>query len=151
MEVDVSLEALLSRRAAEMPDHPAMLEGDLRVSYRDLDRRVTEFAVGLVLAGVEAGNRVALLLEGGGRVRSRGLRNMARRSDLGPPEPADPRPRYRVRDRTHTAPSCIHRRRRQSQARCRRRLPHPSYSNRGSAILDIFTRTPIVDFRTSAV
>ncbi|MCC6227395.1 MAG: acyl--CoA ligase, partial [Microthrixaceae bacterium] len=65
MEVDLSLEALLSRRAAEMPDHPAMLEGDLRVSYRDLDRRVTEFAVGLVLAGVEAGNRVALLLEGG--------------------------------------------------------------------------------------
>ncbi|MGW5646288.1 (2,3-dihydroxybenzoyl)adenylate synthase [Saccharopolyspora sp. NPDC003752] len=53
---------LLRERAAEHPDRTAVVDGDRRVSYRDLDVRADRLAAGLRELGVGAGDRVVVQL-----------------------------------------------------------------------------------------
>ncbi|MEV6233840.1 (2,3-dihydroxybenzoyl)adenylate synthase [Saccharopolyspora shandongensis] len=53
---------LLRERAAEHPDRTAVVDGDRRISYRDLDVRADQLAAGLRELGVGAGDRVVVQL-----------------------------------------------------------------------------------------
>ncbi|GAA0536615.1 2,3-dihydroxybenzoate-AMP ligase [Saccharopolyspora subtropica] len=53
---------LLRDRAAEHPDRIAVVDGDRRVSYRDLDVRADRLAAGLHRLGIGAGDRVVVQL-----------------------------------------------------------------------------------------
>lgn len=50
------------------PGDPALITGDRRVTYAELDRRATRVAAGLVAAGCAPGDRVLALLPGGTEV-----------------------------------------------------------------------------------
>jgi long-chain acyl-CoA synthetase len=52
----------LVANAAERPDHPALICGDRRFSYRDVDRLVNRTAHALAARGLAANGRVALVL-----------------------------------------------------------------------------------------
>jgi long-chain acyl-CoA synthetase len=51
------------RHAVRTPDRPAVLDGDVAFSYVELDARVSRLARGLTEAGVQRGDRVALLVD----------------------------------------------------------------------------------------
>ena len=55
-----SIPALTAGAADRFGDHPAVVDGDLRLSYAELDDRAATFAAALVASGVERGDRVAL-------------------------------------------------------------------------------------------
>src|SRR4051812_13363418 len=57
-----SLPNWLAHRAAVLPDQTALLVGDTRWSFAELDRWATNMARGLYAIGVRPGDRVALLL-----------------------------------------------------------------------------------------
>ncbi|WP_232660579.1 (2,3-dihydroxybenzoyl)adenylate synthase [Pseudonocardia sp. TRM90224] len=53
---------LLAARAAEHAERVAVVDGDLRLTYRELDERANELAAGFVDAGLVRGDRVVLQL-----------------------------------------------------------------------------------------
>lgn len=58
----MNLATLLARTARLSPDAPALGDGVSRVTYRDLDQRVSRLADGLLRAGLASGDRVAILM-----------------------------------------------------------------------------------------
>ncbi len=48
--------------AAAVPDREAIVFGDLRLSYAEFDREIDRYARGLIAAGVETGDRVAMIV-----------------------------------------------------------------------------------------
>jgi long-chain acyl-CoA synthetase len=54
--------AMFARAVAERPDAEALVFGDLRLSYRQLDERVARLAQGLARQGLSAGDRLATLI-----------------------------------------------------------------------------------------
>jgi fatty-acyl-CoA synthase len=56
-----TLADVLHRSAVRMPDKPAVICGDVRWTYADLDRLCTRLATGLAQRGVAKGTRVAIL------------------------------------------------------------------------------------------
>ena len=61
----MELNSWLSRNAASLPEHPALIEGDKTVSCTDLERRSTELAHRLSDLGVEEGDWVVVVAEPG--------------------------------------------------------------------------------------
>ena len=59
------IRALLARAAHLYPDHPAAVDGALRLDYRQLAERVARVAGALAELGVAAGDRVAVLAHNG--------------------------------------------------------------------------------------
>lgn len=57
-----SLHALLEGAIARNPDGEALIDGEMRLTYRALDQRVGEIAAGLAARGIRSGDRVAMLL-----------------------------------------------------------------------------------------
>jgi acyl-CoA synthetase (AMP-forming)/AMP-acid ligase II len=56
------LNRLLTRNARYRPDHPALVVGELRLTWAELDAQVNRWAKALVGLGVRRGDRVATLL-----------------------------------------------------------------------------------------
>src|SRR5690606_14151935 len=54
--------AFLRERAAAHPDHPAVVSGETRWSYRDLDARADACAAGFASLGLRPGDRVIVQL-----------------------------------------------------------------------------------------
>ncbi len=52
----------IKRHAAKTPDHPAVIDGETTLSYRELLEQVERFAAGLDSLGLEAGSKLGLLL-----------------------------------------------------------------------------------------
>jgi len=59
------LTAMLDRAVERAPDRDAVVEGDVRLPWRELRRQVRQLAGGLVRLGVGRGDRVATLLPNG--------------------------------------------------------------------------------------
>jgi HIP---CoA ligase len=55
-----TIPALLSEAAAAHGDHPAIVNGDVTISYADLARRADEASRGFLALGVKAGDRIAV-------------------------------------------------------------------------------------------
>lgn len=60
-----SVDAMLARSVATVPQTVALVDGDLRLTYTELDLLVGRMAAGLAARGVGAGDRVAMLLGNG--------------------------------------------------------------------------------------
>ena len=56
------LNAMLAAALARAPDQEAVVSGETRLTYTELDQHVGRIAAGLRARGVEKGDRVALLL-----------------------------------------------------------------------------------------
>ncbi|MEC8462003.1 MAG: AMP-binding protein, partial [Pseudomonadota bacterium] len=52
---------ILSRAVENFPDRIAFVDGDSRLTYRELGRRVNQLANGLRALGLNKGDRVAIL------------------------------------------------------------------------------------------
>lgn len=52
---------ILARAVAFFPDRPALVDGDVRLTYRELGARVNRLANALLALGLEPGDRVAIL------------------------------------------------------------------------------------------
>lgn len=63
-----TFDALLSEHARSRPQHVAVVDGDVRLTYRDLDQRVDQLAGALEQAGIDAGERVLWLGQNSFRV-----------------------------------------------------------------------------------
>ncbi|MEC3958385.1 long-chain fatty acid--CoA ligase [Nocardia sp. CDC153] len=61
MNATLSLASILAEPAWRRPDHLALIEGDQRITFRDLWRQAREQAGALIGAGVRPGDRVALM------------------------------------------------------------------------------------------
>lgn len=61
--VTANLADLVAESAQRRPGHVAIVDGDRRTTYAGLDSAIDCFAAGLARAGVQPGDRVALLLE----------------------------------------------------------------------------------------
>ncbi|CAN5659449.1 class I adenylate-forming enzyme family protein [soil metagenome] len=57
-----AVDAMFREAVARAGDAPALVDGELRLSYRALDREVERTAAGLAAHGVKAGDRVAVVL-----------------------------------------------------------------------------------------
>lgn len=57
-----SLAGMLARTASSSPDRPALVQDGERISWAELHERARRVAAGLASAGVEPGDRVALLM-----------------------------------------------------------------------------------------
>ncbi len=64
-EAGTSLAALVRSAARRRPDAPAVVAGEQRLSWADLDRAVDRTAAGYAELGLEAGSRVAVQLPNG--------------------------------------------------------------------------------------
>jgi acyl-CoA synthetase (AMP-forming)/AMP-acid ligase II len=53
---------LINRASKEFPDHTAVIYGDVRRTFTDLNGRVNRFANGLLKLGIRKGDRVGMLL-----------------------------------------------------------------------------------------
>ncbi|MEV7130823.1 amino acid adenylation domain-containing protein [Streptomyces sp. NPDC093260] len=60
---DGTIVSLFAERVAERPDAPAVTDGPVRLGYAELDARADRLALRLADAGVEPGDRVAILQE----------------------------------------------------------------------------------------
>ena len=60
---DAAVHALFARQAADTPDSFALVDGETRLTYRELDERANYLANHLIALGVTPGARVAVLLE----------------------------------------------------------------------------------------
>src|SRR6266498_3817473 len=58
----MNIGALLSRHARYRPDHPAVVFGDHRLTFRQLNARVNRLANALLAAGLAKGDKVATVL-----------------------------------------------------------------------------------------
>ncbi|MGH9035294.1 MAG: AMP-binding protein, partial [Acidimicrobiia bacterium] len=58
----MNIAADLDRAAAERPSHPALVSGDDRWTFTDLDTAASRIATGLEQAGVRPGDRVAIIM-----------------------------------------------------------------------------------------
>ena len=58
---ELSPVSFLRRSACVYPDKVAVVHGDRRITYRELDERVNRLASALILAGIAPGDRVAFL------------------------------------------------------------------------------------------
>ena len=61
MEVPLLIDDFLRRSAQIYPDKLAVVDGDLRFSYRELQARVNRLAHALLRLGVKQGDRVCIL------------------------------------------------------------------------------------------
>jgi acyl-CoA synthetase (AMP-forming)/AMP-acid ligase II len=61
--VSVNYAEQVRRHALQRPARPAVIDGELELSYADLDARATRLATALLAAGVRRGDRVALLMD----------------------------------------------------------------------------------------
>ncbi|MEC3920124.1 long-chain-fatty-acid--CoA ligase [Nocardia sp. CDC160] len=61
MNATLSLASILAEPAWRRPDHLALIEGDQRITFRDLWRQAREQAGALIASGVRPGDRVALM------------------------------------------------------------------------------------------
>ncbi|WP_037568709.1 AMP-binding protein [Phaeacidiphilus oryzae] len=61
-EADGTVGGLIAARAAAHPDRPALICGDARLTYRELDQAVTEVARGFAALGAVPGDSVGILL-----------------------------------------------------------------------------------------
>ncbi len=61
MEVPLLVDDFLRRAVQVYPDKTAVVDGDLRLSYRDLQRRVNQLSNALLGLGLVAGDRVCIL------------------------------------------------------------------------------------------
>jgi acyl-CoA synthetase (AMP-forming)/AMP-acid ligase II len=61
MQYITDLGTLLRERAAAHPDRVAIVSGDERIGYGEVDRRATRVANGLIAAGIKPGARIGLL------------------------------------------------------------------------------------------
>lgn len=59
----LSLGQMLSKGAAEVPDKTAIVDGDRRVSYDQLDRSANELATGIRRLGFAKGDRIAIYMK----------------------------------------------------------------------------------------
>jgi long-chain acyl-CoA synthetase len=59
---DVPFHALLTRTAEQFPEKSAIVFGDRRISYRELDRDAGRLAQGLLAVGLSRGDRLALFM-----------------------------------------------------------------------------------------
>ena len=59
----LTLAALFRQRARSQPGAPALSDGRVTLSYAKLDARASRLAGGLRAAGVQPGDRIALLSE----------------------------------------------------------------------------------------
>ena len=57
-----NISELIASCAASIPGRPAIIEGDRRISFRELDADVSLLAAGLAKAGIKPGMRVAMLV-----------------------------------------------------------------------------------------
>lgn len=64
-ERPATVDALLREAVAKAPERTALVLGDERISYAELDRRVTAVAANLTARGFAPGDRIALLLGNG--------------------------------------------------------------------------------------
>ena len=55
-----TIPGLLAATVARQPDAPAVVDGDMRLSYAELGARARDFGGALVASGIDAGDRVAL-------------------------------------------------------------------------------------------
>ena len=62
---DSNAAGMLIAAAGTGADHPAVVDGDVQTSYGELATRALEIAAGLAAAGIEPGDRVAILLRRG--------------------------------------------------------------------------------------
>ena len=60
-----SFSALVARAAATAGDAPAVVQGDLRLTWAEFDERVDRAAAGYLARGLQAGDRVAVQLRNG--------------------------------------------------------------------------------------
>jgi non-ribosomal peptide synthetase component E (peptide arylation enzyme) len=58
---ELSPVSFLRRSAYVYPDKVAVVHGERRITYRELDERVNRLASALILAGIAPGDRVAFL------------------------------------------------------------------------------------------
>ena len=65
MQPDWTIPAQLALQAERRPDHPFLVYGETRRTYRDVHERVERLAAGLRALGVERGRTVATLLDNG--------------------------------------------------------------------------------------
>ncbi len=56
----IAVDELLRRTARRLPDKVAMIDGERRLTFREMDRQADNVAAGLAGLGVEKGDRVAL-------------------------------------------------------------------------------------------
>ena len=61
----MKLDSWLSSNAKTLPDHPALIDGEITVSYFELEHRSAQLAFWLADLGVEDGDRVAVIVEPG--------------------------------------------------------------------------------------
>ena len=61
MEVPLLINDFLRRAAKLYPSKTAIVDGDLRISYRDFQARVNQLAHALTRLGVKPGDRVCIL------------------------------------------------------------------------------------------
>ena len=59
---DISLPTFFDRTAERYPDRVATVFHDARIRYGALKRRIDSFASGLISAGIQPGDRVAVML-----------------------------------------------------------------------------------------
>ncbi len=59
----MQVQAFLTESARRLPDKTAVVSGDRRVTYREIDARTSRLAAALARAGVERGDRVAVYLD----------------------------------------------------------------------------------------
>jgi acyl-CoA synthetase (AMP-forming)/AMP-acid ligase II len=62
-----TIDRLVRSRAARHGDKPMVIDPEVRISYRELDRSTAELAAALVEAGVGKGTRVGLIMPNGAR------------------------------------------------------------------------------------
>lgn len=65
MNPDWTIPAQLAMQADRRPDHPFLIHGETRRTYRDLHERVERLAAGLRTLGVQHGRTVATMLDNG--------------------------------------------------------------------------------------
>ena len=63
MSATLSLASVLAESARRRPQQTALVQGDLRLTYAEVDRRVDRLAAGLRARGIRPGDRVAIHME----------------------------------------------------------------------------------------
>ena len=91
-EAGTSLAALVRAAAAERPDAPAVVAGDQRLTWGELDAAVDRAAAGYAALGLAPGDRVAVQLPNGCRGCARPWEHCAPGWSSSPSTPPTPTP-----------------------------------------------------------